>query len=505
MNEREDCVKWLDENYPVIDTRNERYIKKKSPEWHNWMLEYTSSLDESVRFRDRIAAVILDIKSQPKCKTCGVSVYSASGIKWKTFCGNICAISYGRKVLEEECYPNQEWRDNQAIAVSKGVFDKYGVTNPMSINGVYDKIKSVNNDKYGADYHTMTNAGSDKISDGLKVFFKTIDGDSMRESRRQIMLNEYNRASENNDSTVYDKGRVGGKSKTEIEFKSMVENIVGYELSSKYIKTEQGNREIDIYLPDHNLGIEFNGCYSHSVEGGKSIGYHLDKQIGADNIGINLITVWEDDYLDRNKLSIILNRIRVLVNKPSIRYQARKCTLDRKVGIKEYRAFLDKNHIQGSNDHSSVRIGLRYEGDLVSVMGFKKCPTNVKKYGDPIGVWELCRFASSGQTVGAFSRLRKAFKTAYDPKLIYSFGDRMIAKRFDNVYTKNGFLEHSISKPDYCYLYKSRRVHKFNFRKSRFSEMGFDITNKTEDELRIEAKMPIIYDAGKICYIMNYK
>jgi hypothetical protein len=503
MNSKiQECVEWLDSNYPTIDSRNERYIKKKSEVWYDWIIEYSSFLGSNATFRDRLATVVLGIKEQPKCKTCDADIYGLSGIKWKTFCCNLCAISHGRKVLREDCYVNQDWRDNQAAVVAKGVFDKYGVYNPMSIEGMADKIRASNQDIYGADYHTMTKSGADKISSGLGIFFKSPAGDAMRDSRKQIMLNEYQRASECDDTTVYDKGKVGGKSKTEIAFKSMVEDIVGYALYSKYIKTLMGNREIDIFLPEFNLGIEFNGCYSHSVEGGKSAGYHLDKQIGAEDAGITLITVWEDDYLNRDKLKIILDRIRVMVGKPTIKYQARKCQLTN-VTIKEYKQFLQSYHIQGQIDHSSVRLGLEYDGVLVSVMGFKRCPNNVKKYGDSTNVWELCRFASSGHVVGAFSRLLKLFTSIKSPKLVYSFGDRMIVKRHDNVYTKNGFHEHSISNPDYMYLYKSKRAHKFNFRKSRFLDLGFIIEGKTENELRVEAKLPIIYDAGKICYVME--
>lgn len=57
-------------------------------------------------------------------------------------------------------------------------------------------------------------------------------------------------------------------------------------------------KEIDCYLPNLGLGIEFNGLYWHSLEQ-KELEYHLKKWINAREKGIRLITIWEDDWRDR--------------------------------------------------------------------------------------------------------------------------------------------------------------------------------------------------------------
>lgn len=62
-----------------------------------------------------------------------------------------------------------------------------------------------------------------------------------------------------------------------------------------------GNREIDIYLPDINVGIEMNGDWWHSQAnfdrfGGNSIEYHADKRNRASRKSVILVFVWEHDW-----------------------------------------------------------------------------------------------------------------------------------------------------------------------------------------------------------------
>ena len=54
--------------------------------------------------------------------------------------------------------------------------------------------------------------------------------------------------------------------------------------------------EIDCYSPSLKLGIEFNGLFWHS-EKKKSKDYHQHKIIMAENKGIQLVHVWEDDWV----------------------------------------------------------------------------------------------------------------------------------------------------------------------------------------------------------------
>lgn len=55
-------------------------------------------------------------------------------------------------------------------------------------------------------------------------------------------------------------------------------------------------QEVDIFIPELNLGIEYNGLYWHSDKGRKGNNYHFEKWEKCYDKGIHLITVWEDDW-----------------------------------------------------------------------------------------------------------------------------------------------------------------------------------------------------------------
>ena len=72
-------------------------------------------------------------------------------------------------------------------------------------------------------------------------------------------------------------------------------------------RTILDGKEIDIYLPEYNLGIEYNGSAFHASENAvyenKDKHYHRDKFLLAKKKGIHLISVFDVDYkLNKNKI-----------------------------------------------------------------------------------------------------------------------------------------------------------------------------------------------------------
>lgn len=57
-------------------------------------------------------------------------------------------------------------------------------------------------------------------------------------------------------------------------------------------------KELDIFLPNHNTAIEFNGTWFHSIEAGTSKNYHLNKSLLCREKGIRLIHIYEFEDLD---------------------------------------------------------------------------------------------------------------------------------------------------------------------------------------------------------------
>lgn len=102
--------------------------------------------------------------------------------------------------------------------------------------------------------------------------------------------------------------------------------------------------ELDFYIPDNNLALEFNGDYIHSVNYGKSADYHLNKTKLCQEKGIRLIHIFEHEWLMKKDIikSIISSALGIYKNK----IYARECEI-REVNSKEARIFLEENHLQG--------------------------------------------------------------------------------------------------------------------------------------------------------------
>lgn len=101
-------------------------------------------------------------------------------------------------------------------------------------------------------------------------------------------------------------------------------------------------KEIDIYLPDLKLGIEFNGIYWHSIEFGKTTDYHLNKSLNCREKGIRLIHIYEfEDFEEQLVLlkDLILgkdnypkedfnkNNLIISIPKPEIIYKTKQFTI----------------------------------------------------------------------------------------------------------------------------------------------------------------------------------
>ena len=264
-------------------------------------------------------------------------------------------------------------------------------------------------------------------------------------------------------------------------------------------KTLHG-KEIDVYVPDGKLGIEYNGNFWH-CEGmcNKTPMTHLEKTESAKQAGVRLVQIFEDEYfLHRD---IVFSKIEHLlgVQKDIPRVMARKCEI-REIPAPVAERFLTQNHIQGFVD-SSVHLGA-FNGDrLVAVMSFKRG----YRGGDK---WELTRFASDIGLVcqGVGGKLFKHFVRKYSPTEIKSFADRRwTVNEDDNLYTKIGFRLDGYTKPDYKYygpkLDRYRRFHKFGFRKQILHrKYGFPL-EMTETEMTSRLGLKKIWDCGLIRYV----
>jgi hypothetical protein len=257
------------------------------------------------------------------------------------------------------------------------------------------------------------------------------------------------------------------------------------------------NGELDIYIPDLKLAFEFNGLYWHN-ELYKDKNYHLNKTELCEKNGIQLIHIYEDDWIYKQDIvkSMILNKL----GKTSNKIYARKCEIREITDNKLVREFLDENHIQGFIG-SKVKIGLFHENELVSLMMFGKRRVAMGKKTSEEGEFELLRFCSKLNTnvVGGGNKLFKHFVKNYDPKMITTYTDRSWSN--GNLYNQLGFKYEGKTDPNYYYIIDGIRHHRFNFRKDILVKEGYD-PSLTEHQIMLNRKIYRIYDSGSL--ILKY-
>ena len=245
--------------------------------------------------------------------------------------------------------------------------------------------------------------------------------------------------------------------------------------------------ELDIFLPYKKLAFEYDGLYWHS-ELYKDKDYHLDKTEECEKLGIQLVHIFEDEWL--YKQDIVKSRIRGLLGLNE-RVFARKCKV-REVSYKESMEFLENNHIQG-NCMSSYRYGLYRCGKLVSLMTFGKSRFNKNEY-------ELLRFCNKTgiNVIGGASRLFSHFLKGH-PEIneVVSFADRRWS--IGNLYEKLGFKKVDKTSPAYYYIIDNVRHNRIEFQKHKLIKEGFD-SNMTEHEIMLSRKIYRIYDSGNLKY-----
>jgi len=369
------------------------------------------------------------------------------------------------------------------------MLDRYGVKTPQESKKIRQRTKKTNNERFGRDSHMQQHIPKDsieklndsswlihhhhtleqtlfQISDMLCVDPTTI---SRAFSKHNIEVKHFNVSDEEKNLRNFLQ-RLG------VDIQTSCRDIIK-------------PKELDIYIPSHNLAIEFNGLYWHSEQCGKDKWYHYNKWKECQKHGIRLIHIFEDEWIDKQR--IVESKLKSVLgvdDRPSV--YARNCSVVT-VSTKRKREFFEDNHIQG-NGPSSINIGLEQDGTLVACMGFIKQKN--QHY--------LNRYATSCRVPGGFSKLLTHFKKEYSWSRILSFADLRWSD--GNLYKRTGWHLDKIIPPEYSYISKNKRIHKFNYRRKYLSKRLTTFDPKlSETENCNNNRILRIWDCGKMRFVLN--
>ena len=262
-------------------------------------------------------------------------------------------------------------------------------------------------------------------------------------------------------------------------------------------------RELDLYLPEKKMAIEYCGMYWHShfnAEDERADKLrHMQKHLACQAHGVRLLTIFESEWQERGPA--IRRLLRNAAGKSRGKLMARKCEL-RKVETPEARAFFEKYHPQGGAG-SGEHYGLYWGAKLVACMRFAFGAND--RGAVKTRVWTLGRFATRVAVVGAASRLFQAFVEEQRPGEVKSFSDNRYFA--GGVYAQMGFVLEAEAAPDYQVWspilgLRPKTHYQRRLLPARMREHGMTETF-SKDDPRTEAEMTYamgcgrIYDCGK--------
>lgn len=425
--------------------------------------------------------------------------------------GSIESIKKGQRIKAQHQQENPNYKQEIRNKTKQTNLQKYGVENPLSLKEIQEKKKRNNLKKYGVISPSQLQKVKDKVKNTIEKH-KQIDPEYLSKITTKIKNTNIKKfGTDSYAKTKEFKNFIKNiwKNKTEEEILEIInrtkqtklerygnptyhgiekinwENVVkkGFETKKKNgtlktskaekeiqefiesfgLKTEKyivGNNheikrfEIDIYIPEKKIGIEYNGIYYHSKNGKNtksSIKYHYNKSKNALLNGIELIHIWEDQWMNQKDLikSILCARLGVLNTNDKI--YARQCVIH-EISKQEYKNFCNINHIQGYKA-ASVRLGLYYNEKLVQIASFNKV-RNTGKASSQNSKYEYewvrgCP-ASNNVVIGGTSKLFKYFIKNYNPQSILCYADWNLFN--GKGYKECGFEFVSYTGPDKFYV-----------------------------------------------------
>lgn len=521
MNNSKISKDWIEKNlFTTLGTLNSRACKNSWWITNNYttllndLQEKTNHLDENCKLPERLHCIYNNIYTAPKCYCGNNAIFNSFKHGYKKYCSKTCA--YKSDERNDKMIANRNICDIMQ-KMKKTHLNKYGVehyyqseefklkskqTKLIQYNDEYycnrDKMIQTNLEKYGVEYSCQ--------ADEVRKKMENTKNETNPELRDKNWLLEQNKTKSVAEiaeilnvsyRTVYlwfEKHNIEPNffasyyGKEQLELHNFIESL-GIKNIRYNDRTIIKPKELDIFLPDYNLAIEYNGMYWHSEDRNR----HINKLHLCNEQNITLLQFWDMEW--KYKQNIVKSIIKSKLNLNTTIY-ARKCDIAT-INGKTYNNFLIDNHIQG-NINSSLKYGLYHQNELVAVIGLGKSRYD-RKHSH-----ELLRFCNkiNYNIVGGFSKLLKHAIKNNDITSLQTFCDLRLFN--GNVYENTGFEYSHSTKPGYVYYKNDIIANRIKFQKHKLHTMfeDFNPTLSEKENCKNNGWLQV-FDCGQKIYVMK--
>lgn len=302
--------------------------------------EYFKNTDPNMGNVEFAYCIINNIQPKPKCPICDTPF---KFISFKKGYSNICKSNNPECVAKRKAIA----KDNYVKAIKA----KYGVDNISQLASIKEKKSNTLLKHYGVRSPLQSKEIKAKASNTIKARFGVDwifqNKDKLNQSIESTNLNTYNAliAKEKTSTvkiqlndpsefkgtnkdilykwkceecgTVFESSYVNSRipicrkchpiSSGEDELFTFVKSLNPKLTVKRHTKSIIKPNELDIYIPELKLAIEFNGAYWHSTKHISDINYHLNKTKACEEKGIWLMHIWEWDWIkEKDKIKLFL-------------------------------------------------------------------------------------------------------------------------------------------------------------------------------------------------------
>jgi len=505
------------------------------------LLTLTAFLPKTASIKQRIWHVTNNIYSLPSCVVCGndATWNKLKGGDYRECCSVKCAMLNPKRMKKiketnlkkygsESPFGNKKVQEKAKVTVQQkyGVDNisqldeiknrkkdtckrNFGVTVPLKSPIVMETLRNTNLMRYGVENVFQNNAIRDKIKETSWHRYGTEHANQNKEAMVFLLNKEWLTEQHNvhkqtigqialglgvcNDTitTYFKKHKIA----TITHSRSIAERDIATWIESLGIDIVTNTKkiiglELDIYIPQYKLAIEYNGLYYHSTAQGKDSNYHLNKTQLCEAQGIRLIHIFEDEWRDQQQKC--KDTLLHLMNRSKKGVYARNTTI-REINWPTARKFLNQYHLLNAGSCGNKRIGAYDNNDnLIGVMVFGQ--TN-NEHGDS-SVVELKRFVTNKKNnPGLGSKMFKHAIRTFGYNEIIAYVDR---RWFTGLVKQHiGFVRVGYTKPALWWTDYTNRQHRRFISKKDLVAKGHP-AHLSKSKILESIGYDTIWDSGKV-------